>query len=82
MKSVLIFIVYLTLFYSCRGSEDEFQKKYCDPSLSDAKVSELEKCEQVFPKEVRNVLSSLHIFGQNLLWGNFFNSYLIINSFM
>jgi len=62
MKSVLIFIVYLTLFYSCSGSEDEFQKKYCDPTLSDAKVSELEKCDEVIPKEVRNVLSSRDIF--------------------
>ncbi len=62
MKSVLIFIVYLTLFYSCSGSEDEFQKKYCDPSLSDAKVSELEKCDEVISKEVRNVLSSRDIF--------------------
>ncbi len=62
MKSVLIFIVYLTIFYSCSGSEDEFQKKYCDPTLSDAKVSELEKCDEVLPKEVRNVLSSRDIF--------------------
>ncbi len=80
MKSVSILIVYLTLFYSCSGTEDEFQKKFCDPSLSDAKVSELEKCEQVFPKEVRNVLSSLDIFGQNLFWESFLNSYLMINS--
>jgi hypothetical protein len=62
MKSVLIFIVYLILFYSCSGSEDEFQKKYCDPTLSDAKVSELEKCDEVISKEVRNVLSSRDIF--------------------
>jgi hypothetical protein len=27
-------------------------------------------------------LSSRDIFGQNLLWRNFFNSYLIINSLM
>jgi hypothetical protein len=53
MKSVLIFIVYFFLFYSCSGNEDEYRKKVCDPSLSDAKITELEKCDDLFPKEVK-----------------------------
>jgi hypothetical protein len=53
MKNVLIFILYIALFYSCFTSDGEFLKKYCDPSLSDANVTELEKCEQVLPKDVR-----------------------------
>jgi hypothetical protein len=45
--------VSLSLFYSCCKSNDEYQKKVCDPSLSDAKIAELEKCDEVFPKEVK-----------------------------
>ncbi len=53
MKSFLIFFVCISVF-SYFKADDEFTKKFCDPSLSDAKIAELEKCEKVFPKEVRN----------------------------
>jgi hypothetical protein len=54
MKTVLIFFVCITVFNSCFKAEDEFTKKLCDPSLSDEKIAELEKCEKILPKEVRN----------------------------
>ncbi len=62
MKSVLIFFVSLSLFYSCCKSNDEYQKKVCDPSLSDAKIAELEKCDDLYPKEVKKRLEFLLTF--------------------
>jgi hypothetical protein len=55
MKNILIFLASLTLFYCCCKG-DAFDDKLCDPSLSDAKIAELEKCDDIYPKEVINFL--------------------------
>ncbi len=61
MKNILIFLASLTLFYCyCKG--DAFDDKLCDPSLSDAKIAELEKCDDLYPKEVKKRLEFLLIF--------------------
>ncbi len=46
--SLMIFAFY----YSSAQSYEEYRKKYCDPSLSDENIKELEKCETTAPEEV------------------------------
>ncbi len=51
-KYFQICIILLTIF-SVHSFNKEFEKKYCDSSLSDAKVAELEKCDSSVPNDVR-----------------------------
>jgi len=55
MKSYLILFAFLIIYspYCSSSDEQEFMKKYCDPSLSDEKIADLEKCCSGMPKEVR-----------------------------
>ncbi len=56
MKNIVIFLASLSLFYCCCKGEDEFDEKLCNSSLSDAKIAELDKCDDIFPKRVLNFL--------------------------
>ncbi len=62
MKNIVIFLASLSLFYCCCKGECEFDEKLCDPSLSDAKIAELEKCDDIYPKAVINFLILLYYY--------------------
>jgi hypothetical protein len=46
MENSLLLITFFFIFGRSSGSVvEEFMKKYCDPSITDSKIDELEKCE-------------------------------------
>jgi hypothetical protein len=67
IKSVLLFFVLISVFSSYCKAVDQFTKKFCNKSLSDAKISELEQCEKILPKEVRNVQNSIKFLRKTLV---------------
>jgi len=67
MKNIVIFLASLSLFYSCCKGECEFDEKLCNSSLSDAKIAELEKCDDIYPKAVINFLILLYYYYYYLL---------------
>jgi hypothetical protein len=54
MKAFLILFVCFALsaYQSSSISLDESMKKYCNQSLPEQKLTELEKCEKTLPDEV------------------------------
>lgn len=44
--------ILILIICSINCYNQEFEKKYCDKSLSDAKIAELEKCDSIVPSEV------------------------------
>ncbi len=73
MKNSLVIITFMFLFFiSCRSELKDGLKKYCDPSISSAKIDELSKCETAaIPEEVRKFFDSI------LLIMNFFKFFKI-----
>ncbi len=55
MKNSLFIIAFIFIFVtSCSSKPDDVTKKYCDPSITSAKIDELYKCETAaVPEEVR-----------------------------
>ncbi len=55
MKNSLFVIAFIFIFVtSCSSQPKDLMKKYCDPSITSAKIDELNKCETAaVPEEVR-----------------------------
>jgi hypothetical protein len=67
MKNVLLFFVLMSVFSSYCKAVDQFTKKFCDKSLSNATISELEQCEKILAKQVRNVQNSIKFLRKTLV---------------
>ncbi len=54
MKFLILLVIFVIFVFNSFSASDneQFLKKYCDPSLTDTKIKELEKCEREAIEEV------------------------------